>query len=961
MIDFFEDAAERRKRAEDMLRALAAGMGRPSEVVALWRRIVDAETDPRRRAEAMVNLASALDYLGDDGRAQAIAITDQAIKVMGAKHRDAAGVFMMAAQRLAMDVQPSAADSRKALDYLHAALAASTAHDRALQASVLLLYARLAPSVGDYSKIDKAQHLLDRLRRLNLGKHEAVQLIASMAEAHHKQWQAASHRPSLHKAISLSADALALCPTGPDVEVMRSGVQQQRALLLLERYTYKNDGNDFEAAVALLREAARLDAFRPQMLNSLAIALMGTDSRPATDPQFEEARLALVEGLASTNAPESTAFLKWTEANWNLAAYQRGGPVSHLDRAVDAADMASRQAEILGSQPLLTLAQALYDRFRAGGDMTDIDRAAQAAEQGLSLCPVDDVKRWSSEVTTANIYQERALKNGVGYDPVDAARAVELQQAALSRLVRGSLPHTELASTALGTQIEQHEATKSDHARESARAFARMLPSSPSEVARLPAVAAVNLAAFYLKTVGQPVDREAWMDVLRTVASRHPDGEGGWLAASNLMHQNVGRDWNAVVEAFDMLARQRGSRLAAARTPRERAMVLRREQSVAALAGLALVHLDRPEEAARLIDATQAALLMTKEQGSPLDDPAIWSSFDALFYPATTRYGAYAIAITADGATARILPDLAPARPDASNTAGDTALTTAASLLQAAFDDRVPERLLVVPVGELGLLPWAAAPVGSGVLIDETRLSILPTRRLWKAREPRLETLLVVEAAEVQGSPALRHAAAETAQLRAWLPSGTDLKGSDATPGAAMAALPRADVAHFSCHGVIDPVEPMRSRLLVEDGVISVSDVLGADCTAVSLVSLSACQSGLHAAGLADEFASLAVAFLVSGAQFAVGTLWNIQDAAASLFSRRLFEQLSQGAAPREAVRSAQLWMRDSADEDKALWLSGLGPPQTPAEETLRSNLARGGDRRSFAAAKYWAGFACYG
>ncbi|WP_168299312.1 CHAT domain-containing protein [Rhizobium leguminosarum] len=116
-----------------------------------------------------------------------------------------------------------------------------------------------------------------------------------------------------------------------------------------------------------------------------------------------------------------------------------------------------------------------------------------------------------------------------------------------------------------------------------------------------------------------------------------------------------------------------------------------------------------------------------------------------------------------------------------------------------------------------------------------------------------------------------------------------------------------------------------------------------------------------HRAVIPDEFASLAVAFLVVGARAALGTLWNVSDIAASLFSRRFFHALAKGESIPGAARSAQIWLRESSDDDKVRWLDSFSPACNDAETQLRAQLGSDPGRSSFKGPKYWAAFACYG
>lgn len=957
-----DQAEQRRAGADRWDRALVelAHM-RPGEthrIAATWRQIADEQRDPVRRAEAILNIATALEHGSISDLKQAIAMSEGALSVLGPEHPEAAAAYLAAAQRLIKDGTPNA--RRRALDHLHAALAVPmTAGGRGVLIAILVRYASVASDIGDFSRLPKARRIFERLRKYGFRQQESLPAYAAIISLHEARWKAEGHRPSLGRAIQLSTEALAHHKrSAPDALTDRAALLQQHSILLLDRHEHGAVRSDFNAALASLRDAAEISPRRGEVLNSLAIALMDRGD----DAAFAEARLVLENGLDHTADSTTVAYLNWTMANWHLRAYQLGGSVSNLDRAIEAIERAANSRDLVGGEVLFAVAHAYHDRHRVTRVPSDIDRAIEAAELGLKSTDERNSKRWSQEVTTANAYQERALSGRFGFDAADADRAGALYQSAIERLPRDAVQRETLASTAMGALIERYTAEPDPHLIDVATKLALMLPGRPDAVGRLDTLTAVNLAIFHLEHGSSPEHNEDWISLLRKIAREHAGDEIGWIAASNLMHRNVGQDWNEVVQAFEILKSQRASRLTAAQGARERAMVLRREQSVAALAGLALLHLGRPDTAARLIDNSQAALLLG-HRDSDIDKDRVWSAFDAAFYPVWTRYGAYVLVATSSGVTGAPVPNVEFQFHDRTSPSAAAALQAAAAMMTTAFPAQLPRRLLVIPSGRLSSIPWAALTHGSGNVLDRTTLAVLPTVQMLASQEaPSHTSALIVNAANaVPGSP-LRHAAAETRQIRAWMPRGRDLAGAELSRNAVLEALPTSTIAHFACHGIMETENPINTRLILNaDEMLSVSDLLKANCSGLSLVVLSACQSAVHGHELADEFTSVGVAFLGAGARSAVGTLWNVNDAAASLFSRRLFEAIGRGAAPSDAVRMAQIWLRDSRNGEIADWLSKLGPATDEAERRLRLDLRKSADTIGFGHFRHWGAFVCYG
>ena len=959
-----EDAGRRHADGERWNQALAALAELPTRpgvarhVAAIWRQLADEQRDPVRRAEAILNIATALEHGTEDDLEQAIAMSEVALAGLGPKHPEAAAAHLAAVQRIVK--AGTRTNRRRALDHLHKALAVPmTAGGRDVLIAMLVRYATVAPDFADFSRLGRAQHIFDRLQKHNLRAHEVWSSYAAMVSLHKARWKAEGHRPSLGRAIQLSAEGLAHHRRiAPEDLAGRAGFLQQRAILLLDRHEHGGGRPDLDAALAALREAAETSTDRAGMLNSLAIALMDHGGDAASD----EAQAALQEGLAHSDDDASIAHLNWTMANWHLLAYQRGGPVSHLDQAVEAIERAADHKDLIGDDVLFAVSHAYHDRHRVTRAQDDIDRAVEAAELGLCLTDARNANRWSQEVTAANAYQERALNGLFAFDVADAERAGELYRSALGRLPRDSAQREALAGSAMCALIERFTMDPDPRLIDAAAGLALILPERPDTVGELDALTAVNLATFHLAHGLAREHDSGWLSLLHRTAREHAGDEIGWLAASNLMHRNVGRDWTAVVEAFEVLDSQRAQRLAAAQGIGERAMALRREQSVSAIAGLALVNLGQPDAAVRLLDRSQAALLLG-HRADPVGGDNLGGAFDAILYPVSTRYGAYVLTVTSSGMTGRTVPDIEFEFSDQPSPPSPATMESAAAMISAAFPERLPPRLLVVPAGRLGGIPWSAVAHGTCKVVDDSILAVLPTPQLLgNGTAPEGSSALIVDAADaLPGSP-LRHAAAETSQLRAWMPRGRDLAGTELSSGAVLEALPTSTIAHFACHGVMETEEPTASRLiLTADDALRVSDILEVDCSNLSLVVLSACRSAVHGHEMADEFTSLAVAFLVAGAHTVVGTLWNVNDAAASLFSRRLFDTIRSGIAPRDAVRLAQVWLRDSSNGEIADWLTTLGPPDTNAERRLRDDLAASRAIVGFRDVRHWGGFVCYG
>ncbi|MFC8230559.1 CHAT domain-containing protein [Streptomyces sp. NPDC057287] len=242
---------------------------------------------------------------------------------------------------------------------------------------------------------------------------------------------------------------------------------------------------------------------------------------------------------------------------------------------------------------------------------------------------------------------------------------------------------------------------------------------------------------------------------------------------------------------------------------------------------------------------------------------------------------------------------------------------------------RVP-RLVLVPMGRLGLVPWHAAyradTRGRRYALQEADLSYTASARL----------LCEVAARPVAGAPAgalvvgdptgdLRYAGEEADIVqRTYYPLGQFLgrrSGGAAngagTPAEVLAWL-RGDgsadgVLHLACHASVVESARHTAGLALHGGGLYAEElaeaVRGAEHAGPALVVLAACRSHVSGHGHNEAF-TLATAFLVAGARSVLGSLWPVPDEATSLLMLLAHHYLRrEGESSAGALRRAQLWM----------------------------------------------------
>ncbi|WP_165787553.1 CHAT domain-containing protein [Minwuia thermotolerans] len=236
-------------------------------------------------------------------------------------------------------------------------------------------------------------------------------------------------------------------------------------------------------------------------------------------------------------------------------------------------------------------------------------------------------------------------------------------------------------------------------------------------------------------------------------------------------------------------------------------------------------------------------------------------------------------------------------------------------------------QVTIVPHGALHYLPFAAIPTtDGGFLMDEWEIAVLPSASVLKfiGRNRAGERLLALGNPDL-GDPELDlpGAEAEAVAIARATPQAETLLRGNATETALRRRASAHDVLHLASHGVFDPTNPLSSALLLtadgeHDGRLTASEIYELRLDA-SLVTLSACQTGLGRVRSGDDVVGLTRGFLFSGADAIVASLWLVDDAATSELMQAFYRARPEVGA-RAALRQAQQELRESGKTHPYYW-----------------------------------------
>lgn len=217
--------------------------------------------------------------------------------------------------------------------------------------------------------------------------------------------------------------------------------------------------------------------------------------------------------------------------------------------------------------------------------------------------------------------------------------------------------------------------------------------------------------------------------------------------------------------------------------------------------------------------------------------------------------------------------------------------------------------LVIVPHGSLHTLPFHALYDGETYLADRFEVSYAPSARVFlhclKQPERPHDKLLGLAVPDA----ILTGVETEVRSLEKLFPQSHLLVGPDATLPALKQNLEWCDVLHLASHGVFREDNPLFSLLKLADGWLSVQDVMDWHFQP-SLVTLSACQTGMSRPLYGDELLGLARGFLSAGAFSLVVSLWSVNDEVTTLLMEYFYEALLGGQNRAAALQAAMHKLR---------------------------------------------------
>ncbi|NJO66091.1 MAG: CHAT domain-containing protein [Leptolyngbyaceae cyanobacterium RM1_405_57] len=256
-------------------------------------------------------------------------------------------------------------------------------------------------------------------------------------------------------------------------------------------------------------------------------------------------------------------------------------------------------------------------------------------------------------------------------------------------------------------------------------------------------------------------------------------------------------------------------------------------------------------------------------------------------------------------------------------------------------------RTTLIPTGSLSFLPLHAAwtedsniPTNRHYAFDDIHFTYAPNAKSLTTAQTIADLTSAHSILAIDNpiqDPKLVNSEREVQVAISHFDQHTVLRHSNATRENVRAHLPKAAIVHFACHGkayqteteVKDPrtqevrvFSPLDSCIQMSDGNLTLKDIFALNLSerdGIRLAILSACETGLVGTELADEAISLPTGLLQAGVAAIIASLWAVSDLSTMLLLSKFYELWrTENQEPPEALRQAQIWLRDSTEAEIA-------------------------------------------
>jgi CHAT domain-containing protein len=232
------------------------------------------------------------------------------------------------------------------------------------------------------------------------------------------------------------------------------------------------------------------------------------------------------------------------------------------------------------------------------------------------------------------------------------------------------------------------------------------------------------------------------------------------------------------------------------------------------------------------------------------------------------------------------------------------------------------QTLIIAPHSFLHFLPFQALKSTKGWLIEQHPISYalsgstLPEQTKGNEMAPGLQNMMALGNPDVNDKKLdLPGASLEVESIKALYPTTQAFTRKDASKIKVMSDGASASILHIAAHAMVDEIDPIHSYVLLSNpaaiagiagGELEAQDLQNMKLSKMSLVTLSACNSGIGKIAKGDEFSGFKNAILLAGASRLLVSLWPVDDDATAALMGSFYKSAAT-MKPAAAMRKAQL------------------------------------------------------
>jgi CHAT domain-containing protein len=132
------------------------------------------------------------------------------------------------------------------------------------------------------------------------------------------------------------------------------------------------------------------------------------------------------------------------------------------------------------------------------------------------------------------------------------------------------------------------------------------------------------------------------------------------------------------------------------------------------------------------------------------------------------------------------------------------------------------------------------------------------------------------------------------------------LEGKEGTKKEVTREMENCTWVHLACHGVQRSDEPTKSALILEDGHLTLQEIIKLNLPKAEFAFLSACQTTTGDENLSEEAVHIAGGMLLAGYRGVIATMWSIQDDLAPEVTNEFYGHIIQDGERPDSTKAAE-------------------------------------------------------